>query len=282
MRLRSWERFSPRSVDAFLRMLGAALVACVATDAALGVWRVEAGELFPWRHVPGIPLYGDAGLVVEWALTGTAGLALLAGIRRALAVRVGLVGTLLALTQRYSNHRALLLIVLLFVAIAPPNVDAENFASEPRPNIALVRAQLLLVYASSAIGKIAHGFWTGAALTSLFGWGTFARIAAPAVIATEIAAPVMLLLRPRAGLALVVVLHTAMAVLLPSVLPFSLTMVAMSLLFVPTRPEERRGADGLADARQPPPDRASAVAAASLASPRGGSQRLGNAGALRS
>jgi hypothetical protein len=235
MQLHDWERFDRWSVGACLRALGAALLACVATDAALGVRRVEAGELFPWRHLPGIPLYGTTGLVIEWALTGLGGLALLAGVQRALAVRIGLLGTLLALTQRFSNHRALLLIVLVFVAIAPPNLEAPSFAAEARPNLALVRAQLILVYASSAIGKIAHGFWTGAALASLFGWGTWARVAAPAVIVAEIAAPILLLLRPRAGLALVVALHTTMAILLPSVLPFSLTMIAMALLFVERR-----------------------------------------------
>ncbi len=240
MRRNDWERFDRARVDLFLRLLGAALLACVATDAVFGFFRVEAGDLFPWRHLPGIPLYGIAGLVVEWLVTILGGISLLVGVRRRVGVFLGIAGTLAALSQRYSNHRALLLIVLVFVVIETPDVgeaaSASAFAPRPRPNLALVRVELLLVYASSAIGKIAHGFWRGEALHALFGWDMLARIASPLVVVAEIAAPLLLLTRPRIGFACVVALHAAKANLLPSDVPFSQTMVAMAVLFLDQKP----------------------------------------------
>jgi hypothetical protein len=177
------------------------------------------------------------GLVIEWALNGLAGLALVVGARRSLAVRVGLAGMLLALSQRFSNHGALLVIVLAFVALKPPDLASERFESEVRPNLGLVRAQLVIVYSASAFAKITHGFASGLALVTLFGWNPReAHVLATAVIVAEAGAPILLVLRPRAGLAAVALLHTTMAILLPSVWPFSLTMIALAALFAGPAP----------------------------------------------
>jgi hypothetical protein len=259
-----FERFGRVSVDWFLRLIGAALLACVVADAAGGTWRVHAGELFPWRHLPILPLYSSALLVVEWAIGAGAGALLLAGVRRTLAVRAGLVATAMGISQRFSNHRSLLLIVLAFVALGPPCFDEDAFEARPRPNLALVRAQLIVVYTFSVMNKVAHGFFAGDALTSLFGWTPgLARALAVGVIAGEILTPLLLLWRPTLGIAAAVVLHLAMALLLPNVWPFSLTMVAMALLFaVPPTSDVRepggpasRGSGDRAEPAAPPPSR---------------------------
>jgi hypothetical protein len=237
MRGNEWQRFHPRATGAMLRLLGLAAIACAAADAWAGAWRVHGGELFPWRHLPGVPLYGRAMLTVEWALGVGGGIALAAGVARKAGLAAAIAATLLGLSQRYSNHRALLLIVLVFVALAPPDVDDPAFASRPHPNLALVRAQLVLVYAMSAVNKVLHGFLCGAVLASLFGWPL--AVACPlsvALVAAEVAIPLLLLARPSIGVAAVVVLHGAMAWLMPNVAPFSVVMLAMAVAFFPPRP----------------------------------------------
>ena len=240
MRLRRWEQIDPRATRAFLRVLGLALLACVATDAWGGAWRVHSGELFPWRHLPFVALYSRSVLLVEWALGVGAGLALVSGARGArarAAVVIGLVATIMGLSQRFSNHRALVLIVLAFVALAPlsvgkPGEDGKS-SSRAHPNLGLVRAQLVLVYATSALDKIAHGFLSGDALVTLFGTPrSLARPAAWGVVGAELLIPVVLCVSPRVGVAAVIGLHVAMAILLPSVWPFTLVMIAMALLFL--------------------------------------------------
>jgi hypothetical protein len=224
------ERFTPGQVDAFLSVLGASIVACVASDALFGAWGVHTGRLFPWRHPPGLPLYGRGLLLAEWGLGAIAGVLLIVRRWRDHAIRLAIVATLMGLSQRFSNHRSLLLIVLIFVSLAPVAPQRQPAADAPRPALALVRAQLLIVYAFSVVNKIAHGFLTGDALTSLFGWRA-ARPLSFAVVAAEIAVPVLLVVRARWGITLCILLHASMAVVLPSVWPFSLTMIAMALLF---------------------------------------------------
>jgi hypothetical protein len=224
-------RLTRRQAAAFLCVLGSAIVACAASDGLLGAWRVQGGQLFPWRHLGGVPLYGHSLLVVEWLLGAVAGALLLARRRCDLAVKLALVATAMGISQRYSNHRALLLIVLVFVSLAPINLDVPGSYAAPRPAFGLVRAQLLLVYAFSVLNKMLSGFLAGDALRSLFAWHA-ARPIAWGVLLAEVAVPILLLVRPRWGIALAVVLHVSMAVVLPSVWPFSLTMIAMALLFL--------------------------------------------------
>jgi hypothetical protein len=231
------ERFDPRAVAWFERIYGAALVANVATEIASGVWRVHTGELYPWRHVPIVPLYPAPVLAIEWLVAGASGALLMARRGTRTAWRAAAAATLAAVLQRFSNHGALLFLVALFVAIDPPRPNAPGFAATPRPNLGLVRAQLLIVYAFSAINKIARGFLTGSSIANLLGVAPgAARAASIAVVAAEIAIPVVLLARPRAGIACVGALHLAFAVGLPELWSFSLLMIAMAVTFLPARP----------------------------------------------
>ena len=51
------------------------------------------------------------------------------------------------------------------------------------------------------------------------------------VIGTELAIPLVLVLRPRAGIALVVAMHAAFALLVPGVISFGIAMTALAVLF---------------------------------------------------
>ena len=53
-----------------------------------------------------------------------------------------------------------------------------------------------------------------------------------AIVAAELAIPLVLSRRPRAGIALVAALHGGITLLMPGLLPFSLVMLAMSVCYL--------------------------------------------------
>jgi hypothetical protein len=233
--------------------LGAAWVARVGVDAARGVWRIHSGELFPWRHLPGVPLYSTRWLLVEWAISLGAGLGMLLGLRVPLAVGMALLASIAGLSQRSSNQQALMLIVLTFLALNP---NGSGFADPRRsPNITLVKSQLAIVYLFSALNKILGGFLDGAALRSSLldsawlqaalldngtSWQPELWIAlSSGVVLAELTLPLLLMRWPRLGVAGVALLHGGFAVVMPGVLPFGLLMLAMSLLFLRSTPRPR-------------------------------------------
>ncbi len=233
MRLADAARFERGSVVWFHRFFGAALVANVATEASAGVWRVHTGELYPWRHLPIVPLYSPTVLAIEWAVTAAAGIAIAIGAKRAIAIRIAAAVILVGLSQRYSNHGALLFLVALFVSLAPPDVAALDFEARAHPNLMLVRAELVIVYVFSAANKLAHPFASGAALENLLGVShASARILAWTVIAAELAMPVLLVMKPRVGIVAVAAMHALFAARMPGLWSFGLVMLAMAALFV--------------------------------------------------
>lgn len=244
-RLPAFERFSPRSVVAFLRILGAALVVDVSTEMAAGVWHVHTGQLYPWRHLGIVPLYPASVLAVEWLLRAGAGVTLVLAPRNAkavaAAVRVLAIVLFVAVLERYSNHGVLLFLVTLYLTLAPPDVGSAGFAGRAHPALGLVRAQLVIVYVFSALNKVTHGFLNGHSLSNVLGGaisGGPARALSLVVVVAELALPLLLLRRPRAGVAAVVAMHAVFAVLVPNVASFGLTMIAMSALFL-ERPRNR-------------------------------------------
>ena len=240
MRLADAARFERGSIVWFFRLFGAALVANVATELCSGAWRVHSGELFPWRHLPIVPLYPPAMLAVEWIVSAAAGFALVVGVKRALAIRIAAAVILVGLSQRYSNHGALLFLVALFVSLAPPDVTASDFETRDQPNLMLVRAQLVIVYVFSAANKLAHPFASGAALEHLLGIShASAKPLAWMVIAAELALPVLLVTRPRLGIVAALALHAVFAATMPGLWSFGLVMLAMAALFVAPPPVGR-------------------------------------------
>ena len=239
------DRFDARAVTWFLRLYGLALVVDVATEIAAGVWQVHTGRFYPWRHIGVVPLYPPSILAIEWTLRAGAGLALLGGARRvrvvSAAVRVAAIVLFVAVLERYSNHEVLLFLVAFFLTIAPPDVRAADFDAREHPALGLVRAQLVIVYVFSAINKLAHGFGSGRSLVHLSGGAVSPAVGTAlsiAVIATELAIPLLLVRRARLGVAVVVAMHAAFAVLVPGVFSFGLAMTALALLFV-DRPRAR-------------------------------------------
>lgn len=233
MRLAELERFDAVSVDWFHRLTGAAMLSAVASEAAARVDLVHAGVLFPYRHLPGIPLYGVPALVVEWALTVAVALAMMLGWRLSVVVRVALAIALVSLSQRYSNHRALLVLVLAFGSLAPPDPRSEGFAERRWPNLALVRLELVIVYWASAVNKLSHGFASGETLTTLFGFSpALARPLALATIALELAIPILTFTSPRVAVAITAAMHLVFAYFLPATWSFGFLMVAMAVLAV--------------------------------------------------
>jgi hypothetical protein len=232
------DRFDARAVTWFLRIFGLALVVDVLTEIAAGVWHVHTGRFYPWRHLGIVPLYPASILAVEWALRAGAGLALLAAATRArvvaAALRVAALVLFVAILERYSNHGVLLFLVAFFLTLAPPDVAAPDFDDRVHPALGLVRAQLVIVYAFSAVNKVAHGFGSGRSLVHLLGGAVSPGLATALsvlVIATELAIPVVLVRWPRAGIALVVAMHGVFALLVPGVISFGVAMTAMAVLF---------------------------------------------------
>jgi hypothetical protein len=243
----AWRARLRGALGPFQVALGAALLAQVGVDAVGGVWRIHSGQLFPWRHLPGVPLYSTRGLLVEWLVSLAAGLCMVLGLRLPLAVGAALVACLAGLSQRMSNQQSLMLIVLFFLALNPCGSGLS--APQQSPNIRLIKSQLVIVYVFSALNKLLSGFLDGSALRSVLledaGLGPWVRgLGTPlepvlmvalswGVVLAELVLPVLLLRRPRWGVAAVALLHASFAVALPGVLPFSLLLLAMSLLFLP-------------------------------------------------
>jgi hypothetical protein len=231
-------RFDARAVTWFLRIFGVALVWSVGAELVSGVWRVHGGELYPWRHLGIVPLYPPAVLAAEWALRAAAGLAFAFGAKRpkvmAAASRVAALVLFVAVLERYSNHGALAFLVAFYLTLAPPDPTSPSFAERLHPALGLVRAQLVIVYVFSALNKLAHGFASGQSLVNLTNGAVSLGLARPlswATIAAELAIPLLLIRAPRAGIAAVVLMHLAFAVLVPGVASFGLTMIAMAVLF---------------------------------------------------
>jgi hypothetical protein len=247
------DRFDARAVTWFLRIFGAALVVDVVSEIAAGVWHVHTGRFYPWRNLGIVPLYPASVLAVEWTLRAGAGFALLAAATHARAVaaaiRVVALVLFVAVLERYSNHGVLLFLVAFFLTLAPPDVGAPDFRERAHPALGLVRAQLVIVYVFSAVNKLVHGFGSGRSLGHLLG-AHLSTAPSPAlatalsvlVIGTELAIPVVLVLRPRAGIAVVVAMHVAFALLVPGVVSFGIAMAALAVLFAarPASPSRER------------------------------------------
>ena len=163
------------------------------------------GALYPWRHLGILPLYPARGLAVEWALRALGGLALGLGARHVRVVRLGV------------RVLVLVLVPVLFVAVLllEPRHPAAAHRALPQHRAARPRAAL-----------VRRGAPPRARPRE--------RALSLAVIAAELALPVLCYFRPRLGLAGVVVMHAGFALVVPGVRSFGLAMIAMAKLYVVT------------------------------------------------
>jgi hypothetical protein len=241
-------------VEWFYRCLGVSLLLMVGKEVYNQQWAVHASQLCGRRVFDAFLLYPPEALLLEWGVCAIAAFALIGGRQRAWAVRFACVAVWIGLTQRYMNQKALLGILLVYASLAPPDTSEEGFDQRLRPNLSLVRAQIVLVYLFSGTNKMLHGFFDGKDLTATFQQLTQLRAKAwiPAepvlaalqaspdlawglswlVLLVELVLPCLLVLRPRLGLMGVILLHLGFCLFMPGLWSFGATMVAGAVLFL--------------------------------------------------
>lgn len=235
-------RFERDAIAWFHRLLGLALIACVVEDLACGAWFIHSGQYFPWRHPGFLPLYPAPFLGVEWSLLVFVGISYLLDRSSRWVAILATSTMLVSLLQRYSNHRSLIFIVLLYLALTPRERPAAAYR--------MIRYQLLIVYLFSAMNKIDSGFLSGKSLFAIGiqvhgallpdQWvhrilmGSFAEPLAWLTVGTELLIPVLLMHWPGAGLLATSALHLGFSVMMPALWPFTLIMMAMAVLFSST------------------------------------------------
>ncbi len=242
------DRYDARWTRAALALLGAAWLPLVRQEAANRLWLVHAGELCTRRLLTWPPLTPPWALWLEWGLEAAVAVMLLAGRRTRWAIRLGAVLALVSAQQRYMNQKALLAIVLVFLALDPPEPAETGFSERDRPNVGLLRWQLAIVYLFSALQKLRMDFTDGASLRNLFayldglsvsGWAPAGAVSAafaasPAlakalswgVVGGELALIPLSFIAPRPALVGVALLHGAFCLFMPDVLSFTFTMLA--------------------------------------------------------
>lgn len=252
------DRYDARWTRAALVLLGAAWLALVGQEAANKLWLVHARELCTRRLLLWPPLTPPWGLWLEWGLEVGVAVALLSGRHTRVAVRAGAFLAVLSAQQRYMNQKALLAIVLVFLALDPPEPAEAGFSERDRPNLGLLRWQLAIVYLFSALQKLRLDFTDGTSLQNLFahlgglsvaGWVPSGAVSAalsasPAlakalswgVVGGELALIPLSFVAPRVALAGVAVLHGAFCLFMPDVLSFTFTMLACACAAAAARP----------------------------------------------
>jgi hypothetical protein len=233
----------PSAEEAFFRLLAVALIACVASDMVNGVWNIHAGVYYPWRHNAAFPLFPAPYLLLEWGLLLLASAFIFSLRRRQGGVVIAAVMMLISLTQRFSNHRSLIFIVLLYLCIPGGRARGESQR--------LIRYQLIIVYLFSALNKLNRDFLEGHTLANL-GWDIHGALLPTAavrwilspnwsmplsyvVVAIELLMPILLIRQPRIGFTVALLMHTLFSLVMPGIWAFTFIMLAMACLFLPNR-----------------------------------------------
>ena len=231
--------------NVFFKLLGLTLVLCVIQDGLDGVWFIHNGAFYPWIHPQGIWLYPPAFLMVEWLGVLSSGLMIFSGWKRSLGIIIGTLSILIGVLERFSNHRALLLIVLFYLLLGlAKTVDSKKYSFQ------LIRYQLLIVYLFSAVNKLNLDFWTGQSLGNLalvleqgkssflpqpvinfLLTGSMGKFLSVGTLVLEFAIPFLLIKIPRLGLPLMIALHVSFSLIMPGIWPFTLLMITMGVLF---------------------------------------------------
>lgn len=238
--MQSFDLTSTKAERWFYGFLSAALVSCVVEDVICGIWKIHTGQYFPWRHVPIVPLYPAPVLLIEWGFLFLSAWMIALGKNRRLGSLIGAVTLLVSLTQRYSNHRSLIVIVLIYLAVS--SAKHLRFAYQ------MIRYQLILVYLFSALAKIDAGFLSGETLSAIGhnvrgamlpdSWvrailmSSASRPLAWLTVVAELGMPILLLKAPMVGFGLVLLLHCSFSLMMPAIWPFTFVMIAMAALFL--------------------------------------------------
>lgn len=228
------------SLHLFYMFLGGAVLLRLMDDILLNRWGIHRGEIFPYRHLEFIPLYGSAGLLLEWALALTGGILLFTNEKRKGAFLAGIAMTL-SLSQMLQNQKILLWIILWIVACTDlkENISARKF----------LKWQIILVYTFGALSKIFDQFVTGETLHILalqqmqqsdglqkilwspFVNPTFSVAISYAVIFLELLIPLAFFRKKEAAWFLVLALHGGFLVMMKDLSSFSFAMFALASLY---------------------------------------------------
>ncbi|WP_413612936.1 hypothetical protein [Bdellovibrio sp. HCB-110] len=230
-------RVSPLKL--FYHFFGLALVARVVSDIfEVHRWSIHLGEIFPYRHLfEFIPLYSTSLLVVEWGLLLIGALLIFRGKNR-WGSAFALVGLVMSLSQMFQNQKVLLTLVAFALTVGPRLNENALFKKNDTANF--LKWQILLIYLISAVSKIFDQFQSGETLRIMseqlllqdIGSREIYSVGAWLVILVELALPLLLLTRPRLGIAGVVLVHGGFSLFLSDIWPFSLAMIALSFLFL--------------------------------------------------
>lgn len=239
----------------FFRLLQLTLISFVIKEISTGIWHVHTRDYFPWRHAPFFPLLPPIFLIAEWCVLIFGAALFYFPMRRRHAAALTAVAMLLSLSQRFSNHAALVFLLMFYIAITPRRHLQLAFK--------MIRYQLCIVYIFSALSKLNQQFYTGESLIALGKYGPagllpkewivghffqpWVALVACFVLAIEFLIPIVLFKRPVVGVALVAFFHFGLALFMPGIWTFALTMFAMSILFLlQTDDGTRRKNNGLA------------------------------------
>ena len=228
------------SFECFYRFLSLTLCSCFIEDLACRVWFIHTGAYFPWRHLfHWIPLYPAPFLILEWACLLTSAFLILRPSQRRLGIYLASAVIFISLTQRFSNHRSLIFIVLFYLMLSP--------LTSLMNTLKMIRYQFMIVYLFSAFNKINSGFLSGDSLlalgTSIRGsiipqtWvqSVLSTSFSPALswitVFAEIVIPFLIIKKPWLGMSVLVLLHLSFSMLMPGIWPVTFIMIAMGCLF---------------------------------------------------
>lgn len=228
------------SLTLFNMLLGAGVLARLWDDIFLGRWSIHAGAVFPYRHPGFFPIYGQSGLLIEWALILAGGVLLFTTESRKGAL-LAAIGLSLSLSQMIQNQKILLWIILWIVALTDlrTNISARKF----------LKWQLILVYLFTGLSKVFDQFSSGETLQIIalhqlelgYSWQEFiwqpltklifARVISWLVIAWELLIPLLFLLQFNGTWLLVLLLHGGLLFTMKDLSSFSFAMFALTTLF---------------------------------------------------
>jgi hypothetical protein len=228
--------------EKFFLLFGLSLLSRTISDLLMGRFSVATGELYQYRQRFDFPRYGTALFIFEVAVLFVAAGLLIARKNVRLASGLLILGTSMAMTQMFQHQKMLFLVVAFALVVSPRGLNAAS--------VYFLRIQIVVVYVFSVVSKISTGFLEsqvtlGAIEYSVRGDEMRAAFLIPVlkylknaplnefVIGFELLVPVLLLTVPRVGFFAAVILHLGMAVFLANVLPFSLLMIALALLYFP-------------------------------------------------
>lgn len=138
----------------------------------------------------------------------------------------------------FQNQKVLLALVAFALTVGP-RLDENTFLKK-NETANFLKWQILLIYLISAVSKIFDQFQSGETLRVMseqlllqqIGRDEIYSMGAWLVILVELALPLLLLARPRLGIAGVVLVHVSFSLFLSDIWPFSLAMIALSFLFL--------------------------------------------------